>query len=118
MGAVLLAGGAKGKRFALPNARILIHQGSGGFSGAVPDIEVAAREALTLSTKCMAILANHSGQSFDKVKQDSDRDYYMSAQEAKDYGLIDEVLEPIHKLTPDASEAELEARAVLSTTER
>ena len=96
MGAVLLAGGTKGKRFALPNARVLIHQGSGGFSGAIPDVEVAAREALTLSTKCMAILANHSGQSFDKVKQDSNRDYYMSAAEAKAYGLIDEVLEPAH----------------------
>jgi ATP-dependent Clp protease protease subunit len=93
MGAVLLAGGSKGKRFALPNARILIHQGSGGFSGAVPDIEVAAREALTLSAKCIAILAAHSGQPYEKVKRDSDRDYYMSAQEAKEYGLIDEVLE-------------------------
>ncbi len=93
MGAVLLAGGTKGKRFALPNARILIHQGSGGFSGAVPDIEVAAREALTLSAKCIAILAAHSGQPYEKVKRDSDRDYYMSAQEAREYGLIDEVLE-------------------------
>jgi ATP-dependent Clp protease, protease subunit len=93
MGAVLLAGGTKGKRFALPNARVLIHQGSGGFSGAVPDIEVAAREALTLSAKCIAILAAHSGQPYEKVKRDSDRDYYMSAQEAKEYGLIDEVLE-------------------------
>jgi ATP-dependent Clp protease protease subunit len=93
MAAVLLAGGAKGKRFALPNARILIHQGSGGFSGAVPDIEVAAREALTLSAKCIAILAAHSGQTYEKVKRDSDRDYYMSALEAKEYGLIDEVLD-------------------------
>ena len=93
MGAVLLAAGSKGKRFALPNARILIHQGSGGFSGAVPDIEVAAREALTLSAKCISLLAAHSGQPFEKVKRDSDRDYYLSAQEAKDYGLIDEVLE-------------------------
>ncbi len=97
MGAVLLAGGAKGKRFALPNARILIHQGSGGFSGSVPDIEVAAREALTLSAKCMAIIAAHTGQPYEKVKRDSDRDYYMTAQEAKEYGLIDEVLEPAHK---------------------
>ena len=93
MAAVLLAGGTKGKRFALPNARVLIHQGSGGFSGAVPDIEVAAREALTLSAKCIAILAAHSGQPYEKVKRDSDRDYYMTAQEAKEYGLIDEVLE-------------------------
>src|SRR3954465_6400740 len=93
MGAVLLTAGTKGKRFALPNARILIHQGSGGFSGAVPDIEVAAREALTLSAKCISILAAPSGQPYEKVKRDSDRDYYMSALEAKEYGLIDEVLE-------------------------
>jgi ATP-dependent Clp protease protease subunit len=108
MGAVLLAGGSKGKRFALPNARILIHQGSGGFSGAVPDIEVAAREALTLSAKCMAIIAAHTGQPFEKVKRDSDRDYYMTAQEAKDYGIIDEVLEPVHaapSLVPAESSA-------------
>jgi len=96
MGAVLLAAGTKGKRFALPNARILIHQGSGGFSGAVPDIEVAAREALTLSARCMAIIASHTGQPFEKVKRDSDRDFYMTAQVAKDYGLVDEVLEPVH----------------------
>jgi ATP-dependent Clp protease protease subunit len=96
MAAILLAAGTKGKRFALPNARILIHQGSGGFSGAVPDIEVAAREALTLSARCMAIIAAHSGQPFEKVKRDSDRDYYMTAQDAKAYGLVDEVLEPVH----------------------
>ena len=96
MGAVLLAGGAAGKRYALPNARILIHQGSGGFSGAIPDIEVAARETLTLSAKCISIIAAHSGQTFEKVKRDADRDFYMTAQEAKDYGIIDEVLEPIH----------------------
>jgi ATP-dependent Clp protease, protease subunit len=100
MGAVLLAGGAAGKRFALPNARILIHQGSGGFSGAVPDIEVAARETLTLSAKCMSILAAHTGQPFEKVKRDSDRDYYMGAQEAKAYGIVDEVLTPLHEAPP------------------
>ncbi|MBL8129684.1 MAG: ATP-dependent Clp protease proteolytic subunit, partial [Chloroflexia bacterium] len=96
MGAVLLAGGTAGKRYALPNARILIHQGSGGFSGAIPDIEVAARETLTLSAKCISIIAAHSGQTFEKVKRDADRDFYMTAQEAKAYGIIDEVLEPIH----------------------
>jgi len=96
MGAVLLAGGTAGKRYALPNARILIHQGSGGFSGAIPDIEVAARETLTLSAKCISIIAAHSGQTFEKVKRDADRDFYMTAQEAKDYGIIDEVLEPSH----------------------
>jgi ATP-dependent Clp protease protease subunit len=96
MGAVLLAAGTKGKRFALPNARVLIHQGSGGFSGAVPDIEVAAREALTLSARCMAIIAAHTGQPFEKIKRDSDRDFYMTAQDAKEYGIVDEVLEPVH----------------------
>jgi ATP-dependent Clp protease protease subunit len=98
MGAVLLAGGTAGKRYALPNARILIHQGSGGFSGAIPDIEVAARETLTLSAKCISIIADHSGQTFEKVKRDADRDFYMTAQEAKAYGIIDEVLEPVHSV--------------------
>ncbi len=98
MGAVLLAGGTAGKRFSLPNTRILIHQGSGGFSGNVPDIEVAARETLMLSSKCMSIIAHHSGQPFDKVKRDSERDYYMSAPEAKDYGIIDDILEPARSL--------------------
>jgi ATP-dependent Clp protease protease subunit len=94
MAAVLLAGGAHGKRYALPNARIMIHQGSGGFRGNVPDIEVAARETLSLTTKLTQILADHAGQPFDKVKRDTERDYYMTAAEARDYGLIDEVLEP------------------------
>ena len=94
MAAVLLAGGTKGKRFALPNARVMIHQGSSGFRGAVPDIEVAARETLSLTNKLTEILALHSGQEFDKVKRDTERDYYMTAADAKDYGIIDEVLEP------------------------
>nr|MBA3642908.1 ATP-dependent Clp protease proteolytic subunit [Chloroflexia bacterium] len=103
MAAVLLAGGTKGKRFALPNARVMIHQGSGGFRGAVPDIEVIARETLSLTTKLTEILAAHSGQEFDKVKRDTERDYYMTAQEAKEYGLIDEVLEPLHLVGAAAS---------------
>jgi len=94
MAAVLLAGGTKGKRFALPNARVMIHQGSAGFRGAVPDIEVVARETLSLTTKLTEILAQHTGQAFEKVKHDTERDYYMTAQEAKEYGLVDEVLEP------------------------
>ena len=94
MAAVLLAGGTHGKRFALPNARVMIHQGSAGFRGAVPDIEVVARETLSLTTKLTEILAQHSGQAFDKVKRDTERDYYMTAREAKDYGIVDEVLEP------------------------
>src|SRR5688572_19797276 len=98
MAAVLLAGGTQGKRFALPNTRIMIHQGSAGFRGAVPDIEVAARETLSLTTKLTEILAAHTGQTYDKVKRDTERDYYMTAQEAKEYGIIDDVLEPVHKL--------------------
>ncbi len=97
MAAVLLAGGAQGKRFALPNARVMVHQGSAGFRGNVPDIEVAARETLNLTTKLTEILALHTGQQFDKVKRDTERDYYMTAHEAKDYGIIDEVLEPSAK---------------------
>jgi ATP-dependent protease ClpP protease subunit len=100
---------------------VLIHQGSGGFSGAVPDIEVAAREALTLSAKCIAILAAHSGQPYEKVKRDSDRDYYMSAQEAKEYGLIDEVLEsgPAASSAMGQPESELETNGQrLSTISR
>src|ERR671911_1109908 len=100
MAAVLLAGGAKGKRFALPNARVMIHQGSAGFRGAGPDLEVAARETLNLTTKLTQILAAHTGQQFDKVKQDTQRDYYMTAQEAKEYGLVDEVMIPSRLLTP------------------
>jgi ATP-dependent Clp protease protease subunit len=98
MAAVLLAGGTQGKRFALPNARVMIHQGSAGFRGNVPDIEVAARETLSLTTKLTEILALHTGQTFDKVKRDTERDYYMTAQEAKEYGVVDDVLDPVHKV--------------------
>ena len=105
MAAVLLAAGAKGKRFALPNARVMIHQGSAGFRGNVPDIEVAARETLALTTKLTEILASHTGQEFDRVKRDTERDYYLTALEAKEYGLIDEVLEPYGVTTPVESAA-------------
>lgn len=94
MAAVLLASGTPGKRYALPNSRIMIHQGSAGFRGNVPDIEIAARETLTLTTKLTQILADHTGQTFDKVKADTQRDYYMTGEEAKEYGLVDEVLTP------------------------
>ena len=98
MAAVLLAAGTKGKRFALPNSRVMIHQGSAGFRGAVPDIEVVARETLNLTAKLTEILAMHTGQSFDRVKRDTERDYYMPAPEAKEYGIVDDVLEPTHKV--------------------
>jgi len=91
MGAVLLAAGATGKRYALPNSRIMIHQGSGGFRGNTPDVEIQMREMLHLTDRLMHILAKHSGQEYDKVKRDSERDYFMSGEEAKAYGLVDEV---------------------------
>jgi ATP-dependent Clp protease protease subunit len=94
MAAVLLAAGTPGKRFALPNSRIMIHQGSAGFRGNVPDIEIAARETLKLTNTLTDILAEHTGQPFDKVKADTQRDYYMTGGEAKEYGLVDEVLTP------------------------
>src|SRR5215208_2746529 len=103
MAAVLLAGGSKGKRFALPNARVMIHQGSAGFRGAVPDIEVVARETLNLTTKLTEIMAMHTGQQFDRVKRDTERDYYMTAHEAREYGVVDEVMEPAHKVVTASS---------------
>jgi ATP-dependent Clp protease protease subunit len=92
MAAVLLSAGAKGKRYAVPNARIMIHQLSGGFSGQASDIEIQAREALRLKKTLDEILARHTGQAIDRISKDTDRDYFMSPQEAKDYGLIDEVI--------------------------
>jgi len=92
MGAVLLAAGAKGKRFALPHARIMIHQPLGGFQGQATDIEIHAREILRLKTILNQILSKHTGQPLEKIEKDTDRDFFMSAQEAKEYGIIDKVL--------------------------
>lgn len=92
MASVLLVAGTKGKRYALPNSRVLIHQGSSGFQGNVPDIDIQARETINLVTRCIEILANHSGQPYDKVKRDTERDFFLSAEDAKDYGIIDDVL--------------------------
>ncbi len=92
MGALILAGGSKGKRFALPNAKILIHQLSGGFQGPAADIEIHAKEALSLRKRLDEILSQHTGQPLEKVSSDTDRDYFMTAGEAKDYGIIDEVI--------------------------
>jgi len=91
MGAVLLAAGAKGKRYGLPNSRIMVHQGSGGVRGNTPDVEIQVREMLNLTDRLMHILATHTGQDLEKIKKDSERDYFMSAEEAKAYGVIDEV---------------------------
>jgi ATP-dependent Clp protease, protease subunit len=92
MGALLLAGGAAGKRFALPNAKILIHQVSGGFQGQATDIEIAARETIALKRRLEEIIAHHSGQDIDKVSKDMERDYFLTSQEADEYGIIDRVI--------------------------
>ncbi len=95
MAAVLLAAGAPGKRFAVPNARIMIHQLSGGFSGQATDIEIQAREALRLKKRLDEILARHTRQPLERIEKDTDRDYFMGPAEAKEYGIIDEVI--VHK---------------------
>ena len=92
MGAFLLAAGAKGKRFALPNSRVMIHQPSGGAQGQATDIEIQAREILKLRESLNGILAERTGQPLEKIRADSERDYFMSAEEAKTYGLIDQVI--------------------------
>ena len=92
MGATLLAGGAPGKRMALPNAKILIHQLSGGFSGQATDIEIQAREALDTRRRLDEILAKHTGQPFDRITNDTDRDFFMTSEQAKEYGIIDQVI--------------------------
>ncbi len=92
MGAVLLCAGAEGKRSALPHSRVMIHQPLGGAQGQASDIEITAREIMKLKDELYQIISKHSGQSMEKVHHDSDRDYWMIAQEAKDYGMIDEVL--------------------------
>ncbi len=93
MGALLLAGGAKKKRFSLPYSRIMIHQPWGGAQGTASDIHIQAQEILKLKEQLAGILAKHTGKSVESVKKDSDRDFFMSSQEAKDYGLVDEVLD-------------------------
>ena len=93
MGAVLLAGGAKGKRHALPNSRVLIHQVMGGFQGQASDIEIHAQEILSIKEKLNNILSKHTGQKVKKVAEDSDRDNFLSPEEAVEYGLIDSVME-------------------------
>ncbi|HZU81294.1 MAG TPA: ATP-dependent Clp endopeptidase proteolytic subunit ClpP [Polyangiaceae bacterium] len=92
MGAFLLAAGAKGKRYALPNSRILIHQPLGGFQGQATDIDIHAKEILRTRDNMNKILAKHTGQPLERIKNDTERDYFMSAGEAKEYGLIDEIL--------------------------
>ncbi len=94
MGALLLAAGTKGKRHALPNSRIMIHQPSGGIGGTSEDVRLQAKEILYLKQKLTEIMANCTGQTEEKIRKDSDRDYFMSPEEAKVYGVIDEIVEP------------------------
>jgi len=93
MGALLLAGGASGKRLALPNSKILIHQLSGGFEGQATDIEIHAKEIIDVRRRLDEIIATHTGQPLEKVAKDTDRDYFMSAEEAKEYSIVDRVIE-------------------------
>jgi len=108
--AMILAGGAAGKRLALPSARVMIHQGSAGMRGAPSDMEIQLRETLALTDRMTRILAHHTGQPYDRVKKDIDRDYFMTAEEAKEYGVIDAVIEPrrgvsLKELSPAAAAA-------------
>jgi len=93
MGAILLSSGTKGKRFALPHARVMIHQPWGGTKGSAADIHIQAQEILKLREELNKVLAQHTGQPLEKIEKDTDRDYFMSAAEAKDYGLVDNVVE-------------------------
>jgi ATP-dependent Clp protease protease subunit len=95
MGALLLSAGTKGKRFALPHSRIMLHQPMGGFQGQATDIEIHAREILRMKDTLNKILATHTGQSLDKIQADTDRDFFMSGEEAKEYGIVDEVISSI-----------------------
>ncbi len=101
MGALLLSAGTKGKRFALPNARIMIHQPMGGFQGQATEVDIHAREILKIRERLNEILARHTGQALDKISRDTERDYFMSGEEAKKYGLIDEVIMRPPKVAKD-----------------
>jgi ATP-dependent Clp protease protease subunit len=116
MAAWLLAGGARGKRAALPNSRILIHQASSGFQGTAADIEVQARELLRLETRMQELLSADTGQTVDRIAHDINRDYWMSASEAQEYGIIDNVVGQTEKtLAADRAEAELANGAIGSS---
>jgi ATP-dependent Clp protease protease subunit len=95
MGALLLAGGAEGKRMSLPNAKILIHQVSSGFQGQATDIEIHAREIIDVRQRLDRIIAKHTKQDFEKVTQDTERDYFMSSEEATEYGIVDRIIEQV-----------------------
>lgn len=103
MAAVLLAAGTKGKRYALPHARIMIHQPMGGFQGQAKEIEIHAKEILRLKEALEEILSKHTGQPIEKIRQDTDRDYFMSAKEALEYGIIDEIIETRESKSKDGT---------------
>jgi ATP-dependent Clp protease, protease subunit len=98
MGAMLLAAGAKGKRYILPNAEVMIHQGSAGFGGATPDIEIQAQHLLRTIKRLNGILAQHTGQPIERVTADTNRDFWMTAEQAIDYGIVDSILTPVQDL--------------------
>ncbi len=97
MGALLLTAGTKGKRFALPNSRMMIHQPIGGFHGQATDVEIHAKEILKMKESLNNIMAKHTGQPFDKIQVDTERDFFMSGKEAKEYGLVDDVIATLKK---------------------
>ena len=110
MGALLLAAGTKGKRYALPHSRIMMHQPSGGAQGTAADIKIQADEIISLKKILNKLFAKHTGQSLDKVARDTDRDHFMSAEEAKKYGLVDEVVESLKDVEPTKGGGDMAAR--------
>ena len=107
MGAILLLGGAKNKRYALPNSKIMIHQGSAGFSGTPADIEIHAKEVLSLRKRMAEIISEHTGQSFEQVEKDIDRDRFMTADEARTYGIVDDVISSRELVEAKAGDGQL-----------
>jgi ATP-dependent Clp protease protease subunit len=105
MGAVLLIGGAAGKRFALPNATVMLHQAAGGFEGTAADIEIRAKEILRLQNRIREILVLHTGQPMDRIARDSDRDFFMTPEQALDYGIIDHIIGQTKVSTSDGETA-------------
>lgn len=108
MGALLLAAGTKGKRYALPNARIMLHQPWGGMQGSASDVKIHAEEILRLKARLNQILSKHTGQPIEKIERDVDRDFFMSAEEAKAYGIVDEVIESYRTIQPSAPQVSRE----------
>jgi len=106
MAAIILAGGAPGKRFALPNSRVMIHQAAGGFRGPAADVEIYAKEVLVARDRLYEILSKHTGKSVERIRKDADRDRFFSPQEAKEYGIIDEIISGPKKVSPAEKSAE------------